>query len=218
MKSLAPTFLFFALLGLSACGSMPEHGRSMVLSEAVSAPIGHRSFCKLYPEECAPIEENTQTVRLTHGLWQQLQDVQRAAQIDIEPVADKILYGSREHWAYPENGQGDCEDFALDKYRRLRALGWHRSALRIATAVTGPGNFHAVLVAITDHGDFILDNRFRRVLSWENANYQWRKRQSQTNGAEWVRIEIAETGPSPTPELAMAAAVATVAPARRYAY
>ena len=40
----------------------------------------------------------------------------------VKPVSDLDNYGSEEVWAYPE-GRGDCEDYALEKKKRLSEAG-----------------------------------------------------------------------------------------------
>lgn len=40
----------------------------------------------------------------------------------MKPVSDLDNYGSEEVWAYPE-GSGDCEDYALEKRKRLSGAG-----------------------------------------------------------------------------------------------
>ena len=54
---------------------------------------------------------------------------------------------------------GDCEDFALLKRRKLISAGWPPGALRIAIVLKRPDDdqLHAVLVASTNRGDFVLD-------------------------------------------------------------
>ncbi len=64
---------------------------------------------------------------LTAERADQLADVQWAGNGRVRAADDIDQYGSREFWAYPQAGYGDCEDFALEKRRRLIALGWPKS-------------------------------------------------------------------------------------------
>ena len=76
--------------------------------------------------------------------------------------------------------RGDCEDFALEKRERLIALGWDRQALALAVAYSPETGLHAVLIAQTDHGDFVLDNLHDEPLAPESANYEWDSASSGT--------------------------------------
>ena len=93
---------------------------------------------------------------------------------------------------FPTKG-GDCEDMALLKRSLLIKKGWPRDALLMATARDQQGAGHAVLVAVTDKGDFVLDNRNWAIVSWRNAPYTWIKRQSREHPAIWVKLD----GPAP---------------------
>ena len=88
--------------------------------------------------------------------------------------SDLSLYGQPEFWACAD-GEGDCEDYALAKRRRLLAAGFPPESLRLAVVFTettegrywlerkrlgwGVGGDHAVLVVTVPEGDWILDNR-----------------------------------------------------------
>jgi predicted transglutaminase-like cysteine proteinase len=47
------------------------------------------------------------------------------------------------------------------------------------------GAGHAVLMARTDRGDFILDNKRKAVLPWRETGYRYVKREGSDNAA-WV--------------------------------
>ena len=47
---------------------------------------------------------------------------------------------------------------------------------------------HVVLVVGTDGGDYVLDNRYPRVLPWHRLPYRWLKRQSRGAEAAWMTI------------------------------
>ncbi len=89
--------------------------------------------------------------------------------------SDLSLYGQPEFWTCAD-GEGDCEDYALAKRRRLLASGFPLESLRLAVVFTetpdgrywlerkrqgfGVSGDHAVLVVTVPEGDWILDNRF----------------------------------------------------------
>jgi predicted transglutaminase-like cysteine proteinase len=92
-----------------------------------------------------------------------------------------------ERWSYPDDGYGDCEDYALLKRRMLIESGWPREAL-LLTVVRGEGEGHAVLTVTTDKGDYVLDNLNSDVLLWSNTGYRFIKRQSQYDPNVWVSL------------------------------
>ncbi len=76
---------------------------------------------------------------------------------------DQDFYGTTEHWASPSefisNRSGDCEDYAITKYYALKYMGWKREDLWLVflkEKVRDTG--HAVLVAKSKKGHFVLDN------------------------------------------------------------
>ena len=73
---------------------------------------------------------------------------------------------------------GDCEDFAIRKLVLLtREYGWPRGALTLATCIAETGEGHAVLLAHTKRGTYVLDNRRAPVLPWQALPYRWRARE-----------------------------------------
>ena len=73
-----------------------------------------------------------------------------------------------------------------------------RSALNLATAVTGWGESHAVLVVATADGDFVLDNLDPDVRRWDDVPYRWTKRQVAGRPFEWAMIRNIAKSPSAT--------------------
>ncbi len=76
---------------------------------------------------------------------------------------DDEVYGVPDHWAtvgeFLANG-GDCEDYALAKYRTLIRAGFPESELRIVLLNdTITHNTHAVLAARVGQTTYIMDNQ-----------------------------------------------------------
>ncbi len=76
---------------------------------------------------------------------------------------DKDFYGKNEYWATPKefisNRSGDCEDYAITKYFALQYFGWNPEHLWVVflhDKINIGG--HAVLVAQSSRGQFVLDN------------------------------------------------------------
>jgi len=84
--------------------------------------------------------------------------------------------------------QGDCEDFALTKRKKLIEMGWSSRSLRIAVALTGRGEGHAVLIAKTSEGDLVLDNRTSAIKDWRRTDLQLVMLQSKDNPQQWYNV------------------------------
>lgn len=86
-------------------------------------------------------------------------------------IVDKRNWGQSDYWATPveflQRG-GDCEDFAIAKYAALRSLGFPEERLRVAIVQdTQKGIPHAVLIAYTDQGAYLLDNQVKTLINAE---------------------------------------------------
>ena len=83
---------------------------------------------------------------------------------------------------------------ALLKRRDLIKLGWPPSNLLLTLARTETGVLHLVLLAVTDKGEYVLDNRRKAVLPWSALDYQWLGRQSRDSETRWVSVGDAASG------------------------
>lgn len=160
---------------------------SMTTGGRTSQPIGHYEFCQREPVECRQKTAKQQPVELTRGLWAAVVQVNDAVNAAIEPRTDMEIWGREEFWSYPTN-VGDCEDYALEKRRRLMKLGVPAGDLLMTVVRQPNGDGHAVLTVRTSGGDFILDNLDDRVLPWFETPYTYLKRQSERNSGAWVSI------------------------------
>lgn len=87
-------------------------------------------------------------------------------------------------WMLPTNGRGNCVSIALEKMKRLLALGWPRNALRIGV-VWPPGSkeMHAVLTIETTAGTFVLDRlKAADPIAWSAGHYFWIAREYPADG------------------------------------
>lgn len=100
---------------------------------------------------------------------------------EVKKASDLDLYGVPEYWSLPRliDGKlyGDCEDYALEKRRRLIAAGVPENVMSLAVAVTARGESHAVLMISLKSGDIVLDNLTPWATPWEDLNYRWVQRQ-----------------------------------------
>jgi predicted transglutaminase-like cysteine proteinase len=77
------------------------------------------------------------------------------AKVNLLPYKSEV----DEDWSPITDEGGDCDSYATEKYHRLVALGWPKSALRLATRALGGGEEnHLVLLADFDGQTYVLDN------------------------------------------------------------
>jgi predicted transglutaminase-like cysteine proteinase len=150
-------------------------------------PIGFVDFCAREMTECRPLTSRARKIRLTPQRWRQLQEVNSAVNRAIAPASDIELYGIAEHWVVPSDA-GDCEDYVLLKKRQLQRLGFAAETLLITVVLDEQGDGHAVLLARTESGDLVLDNRRDEIKRWTETRYQFLKRQSEQNPRKWLAL------------------------------
>ena len=150
-------------------------------------PIGWVQFCSRFKRDCAGAGKRLPKVSLNKQRWSELQRVNAHVNNKIAPITDENNYGIPEYWTYPTTN-GDCEDYALLKRRYLINMGWPREALLITVVLNPDQSGHAVLTAVTDQGEFILDNQSSLVLPQQATPYTYIKRQSQVHPQIWVSI------------------------------
>jgi predicted transglutaminase-like cysteine proteinase len=169
-------------------GPFAETGRTS------SPPIGWVQFCDSDPASCDTDGLEPLDVVLDQARWKELVRVNTVVNRDIEPITDEDQWGVVERWSFPTSGQGDCEDYVLEKRERLINKGWPRQALLVTVVRDHKGDGHAVLTVRTDRGDFVLDNQNPKVLLWNKTGYQYIKRQSQDDQNRWVSLGGVDTG------------------------
>ncbi len=173
-------------IGLLAavCLTSPANASSYLPTGAAAVPpAGFIGFCVKHLKDCIANAQESASVELTDARRRMLEDVQNDINTSIRPRLDPTHV-----WDYPTDGTGDCNKYALAKRRDLIAMGWPRNALLLATATTEGGEGHLVLVARTDRGDLVLDNRVSRVVDWSALPYHWISLQSQQSPLRWVSI------------------------------
>jgi predicted transglutaminase-like cysteine proteinase len=165
-----------------------EHAGYAQVGDVARPPIGWVEFCVEYKGECNTKDIEPRDIVLTQRAWSDLVKVNDWVNQTIKPMTDLEHWGVVERWNYPDDGYGDCEDYALLKRRMLIKAGWPREALLITVVRDKKGDGHAVLTAKTDKGEFILDNQETEILAWTKTGYRFVKRQSQTNPNTWVGL------------------------------
>lgn len=148
----------------------------------------HQSFCRRNPSDCVVPPGGAKRVVLNDNTRRMLDDVNQKFNRTIIYREDKDNYGRADYWNYPDNGYGDCEDYAMQKRRELIARGWPPSSMMLALAITPSGTGHAVLVVRTDQGDFVLDNLRGNVERWDALPYDWFAIQDPARPSEWYTV------------------------------
>lgn len=112
------------------------------------------------------------------------ESVQRKVNFDTEYRSDQLQYGVPEFWTIA--GQfGDCEDYALAKRQALLDKGWTHDQLGLVVCKTETGEGHCVLWVTTDHGNYILDNRYEWPMLPKDLPYKW---ESMLCGGVWLEL------------------------------
>lgn len=177
------------VIGAGCLGASPVQAQSNVaLGNATSPPIGWVQFCQENASECTNRTLKAATIQLTDANWRKIVKVNAAVNGEIAAITDLDQWGQPEVWSYPTTGKGDCEDYVLEKRRRLAEMGFPLNTLLITVVRDLKGDGHAVLTVKTDRGDFILDNQAGKILAWKETGYRFIKRQSDENPMRWVSL------------------------------
>jgi len=158
------------------------------VSSVTQPPIGWTEFCAWQPNECAGATMKVREFVITPKRWNDLVHVNKLVNATIKPLTDFEHWGLVEHWSYPDDGYGDCEDYVLLKRRMLIQSGWPREALLVTVVRDNKDEGHAVLTVTTHKGDYVLDNQNEHILLWWETGYRFVKRQSRSDPNVWVSL------------------------------
>ena len=180
--------LGFAFLAAGPCSAAQPSAKAAWTQSGGPAkpPAGYLSFCRTTPDQCLQLG-SPEPETMTAARWRQLVEVNTLANLVITPMSDEENYHLAEVWALPKTA-GDCEDYALLKRKWLIDRGWPTGALLLSVVFDEVGEGHAVLVARTSGGDFVLDNKTEELRRWTDAPYRFVKRQSVADPNRWVMI------------------------------
>ena len=132
----------------------------------INAPPGFNETCRRYRWFClnqtrgADAASPADMLDLAHK-------INRRVNNTVTQLSDPENYGVADYWTLPANGNGDCEDFVLQKYKLLLDAGVDSHDLSIAVVLDRRGDNHAVLVLRHSTGDLVLDSLSRRIRPWE---------------------------------------------------
>lgn len=219
VRFVAPVGALLAMMALptasfaaGAAGLASGFGNSvtrMMEGDRTLAPFASVVFCMQLPDQC----QNTggpDIVDLDADHKAQLISINSSYNHSIRPQNDAP---GTDVWSVDVKA-GDCEDYALTKRKHLLAMGWPSRALRIAVALTPYGEGHAVLVAKTSQGDFVLDNRTDKIKDWRATDLHWLKIQTRDNPQQWVSLETRTPDPMLVSQQYQAPTTADIEPPR----
>lgn len=169
------------------------------------APLPFLRFCQKYPSQCGG-RYSESYVELDGELWDTIKQVNRAVNSAISPRDDT----QDDTWDLGAK-EGDCDDYAVEKRRRLIALGFSPAVLAL-TEVTARGEGHLVLTIRTDRGALVLDNLRDSIVSWNSTGYQFVRMQSAHRPDYWVAVGGAVPSPLVLAARNAKPAIATKAP------
>jgi predicted transglutaminase-like cysteine proteinase len=178
--------LVLLALAASVADFAVANGMTMRVSGWANPPIGYVEFCKAFPAECA-IKGSESAEALDEPRWRDLQEVNTLVNRIVIPATDLDYYQKEEVWTLPES-YGDCEDYVLLKRKWLLERDWPSGALLVTVVFDEVGDGHAVLLARTSGGDFVLDNKTDKIRAWQETAYRFVKRQSVSDPNRWVSV------------------------------
>lgn len=149
-------------------------------------PDRYRAFCGSHESACALTGDPVLT--WSTDIAAQLDSVNATVNQEIDFISDWEALGIEDEWDFPDC-QGDCEDFALEKRRRLVAAGLPSAALTMAIGFHEVQFFpHAVLLVETTRGTLVLDNLYDTVLCWDAVPYIFTHRERPDG--QWTRFKL----------------------------
>lgn len=190
MKSVLATLAVLIGITIVTASAGDQGGQIFTIPvEPASPPDGWVDFCRRYAPECDVPPSTPHDIHLETKTWNRIVSVNKRVNSTIKQKNDVEHWGLADKWDYPDDGYGDCEDYALLKQRLLRQNGYPREALLLTVVWTKSDIGHVVLIVRTDKGDYVLDNLSSKVLLWSEVDYSFVKRQTQSDPNSWVYID-----------------------------
>lgn len=148
-------------------------------------PAGFVDFCKSNPNHPACTANGSTKQSYSADLKATLDEINQRINGSNTYAYDSNQYGKLEHWSEMRQygDTGDCEDFALTKYRACLLAGIPASSLKIATGKATNGQGHAWLEVQTDQGNVALDLNTQAATFSDELPYS--ARAVQADGTNW---------------------------------
>lgn len=158
---------------------------SLPVIAKVDPPEQYRVFCTNNPGACEL--EGASEIPWSPDNQRALARINRGVNEETTYVSDWEFSGLDDVWNYPFQCHGDCEDFVLEKRRRLVEEEFPGAALNIATAIHKLERYpHAVLLAETSRGTWVLDNYSDALLCWDDTPYRFTRR--ELPDGQWIKL------------------------------
>lgn len=172
----------------AATADLPRCARmDLPVARVEAPPSQYADFCAREDPACAL--DGAPLMEWTRAIGQVLDAVNRAVNAEVALVSDWDNIGQEELWSFPTRGSGDCEDIALEKRRRLIEAGLPGAALTCAIVFHEVQFFpHAILLAETTTGTWVLDSLYDEVLCWDAVPYIYRLRERPDG--RWTRFAL----------------------------
>ena len=171
------------LLAAPAAAQSPE-ATQPTARRLVDAPRGFHDSCRRYQWFCSNRTAGAKPIGQA-DLLDLARKINRRVNFSVSPLSDPENYGVADYWTLPANGNGDCEDFVLQKYKLLLDAGVDSRDLSIAVVLDRQGNNHAVLVLRHGSVDLVLDSLTRRIRPWNQTGYTFLAMQSGDDKTQW---------------------------------
>lgn len=150
--------------------------------ETYRVPNGFAVFCENHKSDCG---KAGRLDMISTDEWKDtLIAINTQVNRDTRYVLDTYLH---DHWKAAD-GVGDCEDYAIEKRRKLIAAGVPASSMRYAF-VENKGEPHIVLIVRTDDGDRVLDMNTDTIYSADQTAFKWLSIQSRWNPRKWLKVK-----------------------------
>ena len=168
---------------MSACSTAPDISSPLPLGLLTSAPAGYADLCAREPAQCPEEKTHAGLIEAAYAVpqagqglspdrWKLLNDVNSTVNHKVRYESDQDNYGKPDYWE-PAVNAGDCEDYALAKRQMLWAAGWNPDELSLALVQSRETGPHAVLIASTAQGAYVLDSANGWILPWKETDYSW---------------------------------------------
>lgn len=168
-----------------------SYGETLADSEPMD-PIEADKKARIKKDDETATEDPTTALPSLDELYATIDRVNYKINTTIIPRTDKKNYGRSELWTLPltfgRGRAGDCEDYALEKREALLKAGIPASSLFFAVGHSPATGRHAVLMIMTDQGDYVLDNMTSEIKPWFEAGYSWISRQSADDPLIWANV------------------------------
>ena len=136
-------------------------------SAGTNAPLQFQVFCLMNPAECR--SSRVSSVAYKGHMADLLQRVNDEVNHQITYRADAKGHNV---WQIAAK-YGNCDDYVMTKRHRLIKAGFPASALRVAVVRTSWGEGHAVLLAETSSGEYVLDNIRKTIVRRGASGYNY---------------------------------------------